>query len=155
MSAGHLVSIHIARVESTPTEALDRVRVAPGCGLEGDRNYRPDGVDAPDYRAKNEATFIEMEALEALERDYGIPLSPGESRRNLVTRGIPLNHLVGKRFRVGPALFEGIELCEPCAHLEKLTRKGVRKGLVHRGGLRARIVEGGEVSVGDAVEAAD
>ena len=74
-----------------------------------------------------------------------------ETRRNVVTRGIALNHLVGKRFRVGEVLLQGIRLCEPCDHLESLTRPGVRQALLHRGGLRAQILEGGVIRVGDPI----
>ena len=72
-----------------------------------------------------------------------------ESRRNITTRGVALNHLVGRTFRVGGAVFKGLRLCEPCGHLEQLTGRQVRPGLVHRGGLRSEIIETGLVSVGD------
>jgi MOSC domain-containing protein YiiM len=97
-------------------------------------------------------TLIEIEAIEALERDYGVKLSPGDARRNIVTRGVALNHLVGKEFRVGEAVLRGIRLCEPCQHLVRLTgQEKVLPGLVHRGGLRAQVVKGGVIRVGDAV----
>ena len=98
-----------------------------------------------------EATFIEAEALEALTNDYHLELSGAESRRNFTTRGVALNHLVGRQFRVGEAVFRGIRLCEPCTHLEEVSGKSVRKGLIHRGGLRAQIVKSGLVRVGDDV----
>ena len=78
-------------------------------------------------------------------------IEPIETRRNVVTRGVALNHLVGKRFRVGEVMLQGIRLCEPCEHLESLTRPGVRAALVHRGGLRAQILEGGAIRVGDSI----
>jgi MOSC domain-containing protein YiiM len=97
-------------------------------------------------------TLIEIEAIEALERDYGVKLSPGDARRNIVTRGVALNHLVGKEFRVGEVVLRGIRLCEPCQHLVQLTgQEKVLPGLVHRGGLRAQVVKGGVIRVGDAV----
>lgn len=151
MSLGHVVSIYIAARGGEPLKPVPQVRAVAGCGLEGDRYYDPTGQRSAEDPGHGEATLIEREALEGLARDYGIELGEGESRRNIVTQGVALNHLVGKRFRVGIAVMEGLELAEPCGHLEKLTRPGVRKGLVHRGGLRARIVAGGPVAVGDPV----
>jgi MOSC domain-containing protein YiiM len=97
-------------------------------------------------------TLIESEAIAALQRDYGIGIEAGTTRRNIVTRGVALNHLVGKEFYVGEVLLRGDRLCEPCAHMEKLTVKGALRGLVHRGGLRAEIVRGGIVRVSDSIK---
>ena len=90
---------------------------------------------------------------EALQRDYGIELMAGESRRNITTRGVALNHLVGREFRIGEIRARGLRLCEPCSHLEKLTGKRLIKGLLHRGGLRAQILTAGDVRVGDEITA--
>jgi len=90
--------------------------------------------------------------IESLKRDYGIEIDPGASRRNIITRGVPLNHLVGRELRVGEVMLRGIRLCEPCSHLERLTRNGVLRGLVHRGGLRAQILTEGTIRVGDPIE---
>jgi MOSC domain-containing protein YiiM len=87
--------------------------------------------------------------------EHGIEITAAESRRNVLTRGIDLNALVGKRFRVGSVECAGVGLCEPCEHLESVTRPGVIKGLVHRGGLNADILTDGEITVGDEVVAAD
>jgi MOSC domain-containing protein YiiM len=92
-----------------------------------------------------------MEAIEALRRDYQIALEPGSTRRNLVSRGVALNHLVDVEFTVGDAVLRGTRLCDPCAHMEKLTVKGAMRGLIHRGGLRAEIVSGGLIRVGDTI----
>jgi MOSC domain-containing protein YiiM len=105
--------------------------------------YKP----KPDF----ELTLIEAEAIEALRRDYQVELSVGDARRNIVTRDVPLNHLVDKEFCVGEVRIRGIRLCEPCDHLQKLTGKPVIKGLMHRGGLRAQILTQGTIRVGDAV----
>jgi MOSC domain-containing protein YiiM len=86
-----------------------------------------------------------------MKRDYHVELDAGESRRNIVTQGISLNHLVDKEFRVGEVVLRGTRLCEPCAHMEKLTVKGTLRGLIHRGGLRAEIVKGGTIRVGDSI----
>jgi MOSC domain-containing protein YiiM len=123
-----------------------------GHGLEGDRKYRREGLPPKKNSPDREITLIEAEAIEGVGRDYTVALRPIETRRNVVTKGIALNHLVGKRFRVGEVVLEGIRLCEPCEHLESLTRPGVRAALVHRGGLRAQIIEGGVIRVGDPID---
>ena len=134
MFTGKLVSINIAEVEGGEIKSVDHIRAVPGKGLEGDRYY---GIKKTG--PGQQVTLIEAEALEALDRERGINLSKSASRRNLVTRDVPLNHLVGVNFRVGIIELRGIKLCEPCDYLEKNTQKGVRSGLVHRGGLRAEI----------------
>jgi len=96
--------------------------------------------------------LIESEALAALARECGITLQPIQARRNLVTHGVPLNHLVDQEFSVGEVRLRGIRLCEPCAHLEAMTQKGIREGLLHRGGLRARVIKGGTIRIGDLVK---
>ncbi|MDG5819183.1 MOSC domain-containing protein [Natronococcus sp. A-GB7] len=157
-------AIHVAAEQGEPTTARERVRALAGRGLEGDRYCLADAEagDEPDERAGgtfadregSDLTLIEREALEAVERDYDIELEPGVHRRNLTTEGVALNHLDGARFRVGDVVCEGVELCEPCSYLERhLAEDGVREALVHRGGLRARILEGGVLTVGDRLEA--
>lgn len=128
------------------------VRAVPGRGLEGDRDFSSEGTWS---RSRDtELTLVELEAIEALARDHGIEMPARDARRNVVTRGIALNHLVGKRFAVGGVVLEGMRLCEPCGHLEKLAgRPGVKGALVHRGGLRARVVSEGIIRVGDPVRA--
>lgn len=98
--------------------------------------------------------MIEIEAIEALGRDYGIEIDAAQARRNIVTRGVGLNHFIDREFAVGEAVLRGTRLCEPCAHLEKLTIKGVMRGLIHRGGLRADVVRGGIIRIGDVISAA-
>lgn len=144
-------AIHIVASRGDPIVAANEVRAIAGEGLEGDRYQTGEGRPPEKQGGKRAATLIEAEALEALERDYGVRLDPGETRRNITTRGVALNHLVGRTFRVGDALLKGYELCEPCGYLEGLTKDGVRSGLVHRGGLRAEIVESGAIRVGDAI----
>jgi MOSC domain-containing protein YiiM len=147
---GVVRAIHVAPAAGAAVESRESVTAVAGRGLEGDRYL--DGEGTFRERAGSDLTLIEREALTAVEDDYGIDLEPGVHRRNLTTDGVALNHLVGERFRVGGAVCVGEALCEPCAYLErKLEREGVREALVHRGGLRARIVEGGPVAVGDAV----
>ena len=131
--------------------SVDAARAVYGQGLKGDRYATAEGTFSRPGAAGREVTLIETEALEALEREYDVALGPGDSRRNVVTREIALNHLVGCVFTIGEVTLRGVRLCEPCGHLEKLTRKGTRAGLIHRGGLRADIVTGGVVRVWDAI----
>ncbi len=151
MWQGSVVSIHIAPEAAKPMESVPEVRALPGRGLEGDRYFHRVGTYSSTPGSGREITLIEAETVEALAREAQIALAPGASRRNITARGVPLNHLVGVRFRVGEVLLEGIRLCEPCKHLEGLTQPGVLAGLVHRGGLRTVIVEGGTIRVGDAI----
>ena len=132
-------------------KSVDEVRAWPGRGLEGDRYFLRAGTYSARDGADREITLIETEALEALLRDYGVDLDPAETRRNVATRGVPLNHLVGRVFRVGAATARGLRLCEPCSHMERLSGKRIRAGLVHRGGLRAQILTEGRIRVGDDV----
>jgi MOSC domain-containing protein YiiM len=122
-------------------------------GLEGDRHFGRASAAADDLRPDREITLIEVEAIEALEREHKVSVEPGDARRNIVTRGVALNDLVGREFTVGEVTLRGISLCEPCAHLASLTDEKVLSGLVHRGGLRAQILNGGVIRVGDAVRA--
>jgi MOSC domain-containing protein YiiM len=146
---GRVEAIFVTPVHGELPAPVKRVRALAGRGLEGNRYYW-DGGDAPSGRA---VTLIAAEAVEALEREDGLSLEPAATRRNVVTRGVDVNSLVGKRFRVGNVECVGVELCEPCAHLESITKPGVIKGLVHRGGLNADILSDGEISIGDAVVA--
>lgn len=134
-------------------KTVPEVRAVAGRGLEGDRYFLETGTYSHKPGPDREVTLIEIEAIEALGRDYGVTIEPGEARRNIVTRGVALNHLVGKEFRVGEAVLKGIRLCEPCQHLVRLTgQEKVLAGLVHRGGLRAQIVQSGLIRQGDHIE---
>lgn len=155
MWSGRLETIHIAPEATGPMVAVAEVRGVAGRGLEGDRYFQGLGTFSKHPGSGREVTLIEAEALEALARETRIALASGVSRRNLVTRGVPLNHLVGRRFLVGGVLLEGTRLCEPCAHLESLTQTGVCRALVHRGGLRTVIVGEGTIRVGDPVVPAE
>jgi MOSC domain-containing protein YiiM len=146
-----VVGLCVGAVKSEPLRLVDEVRAVAGHGIEGDRTFRREGEPTDKDSPSRELTLIESEAVEAARREYGIELEPIEARRTVVTRGVALNHLVGRRFRVGEATLQGIRLCEPCAHLESLTRPGVRKSLIHRGGLRAQILEGGTIRLGDPI----
>ena len=144
---GQVEAIHTSAAKGARCEPAERVTAVAGRGLEGDRKFG----DHAEGSGKD-LTLIAAEGLEALEREHGIHLGPGESRRQVTTRGIDVNALVGRRFKVGPVEAVGIELCEPCNHLEKLTQPGVMRGLVHRAGINADVVAGGEIAIGDTVE---
>ena len=154
--SGRLVGIFVTAQEGGAIQQVQSVRAVPGQGLEGDRYYTKTVQQGlPADGKPRDVTLIESEAIEAVGRDCDIQLALGDSRRNLVTRGVALNHWVGRRFKIGDVQIEGVELCEPCGLLERLTQPGVRKALIHRGGLRARIVHEGLLREGDAIEPAD
>ena len=142
----------VVGIYSGPAGLVERVRAVAGRGLEGDRYFDGTGFFYLPENTGQALTLIEAEALEALANEAGLVLSPADARRNLVTRGIRLNELVGKRFRVGAVECYGQRLCPPCAHLQELTRPGVLRGLLHRGGLRADILNDGEIALGATVE---
>ncbi len=150
---GSLEAIYITPTKAAPMQRVDAAHAVAGAGIEGDRYYKAAGTFSkrrpvePDYQI----TLIEAEAIEAAAGDYELPLEPAQSRRNLLVRGVPLNHLVGQEFLVGEVRLRGIRLCEPCGHLEKLTFSGIKKALLHRGGLRAEVLRGGELRPGDAI----
>jgi hypothetical protein len=151
MSEGRVVGIFVVAEATAPLASVSEVRAEPGRGLQGDRYWLGQGTfwkREPDY----EVTLIESEALEALAAETGTKVEPREARRNLATRGVRLNDLVNRCFRVGEATLVGIRLCEPCGHLERLTGQTLRPALLGRGGLRAGIVTGGLIRVGDAIE---
>jgi MOSC domain-containing protein YiiM len=150
MWSGTVESIHIAATAKGPMQAVERAQATPGVGLEGDRYALQQGTffkPLPDF----ELTLIEAEAIDAFKSDYKAEMAAGDARRNVVTRGVPLNHLVGREFQVGEVKIRGIRLCEPCSHLESITGQPVIKGLRHRGGLRAQILSPGVIHVGDVV----
>jgi MOSC domain-containing protein YiiM len=146
MSQGTVVSIHVApgsKGDGEPMTSLDEVRAVAGKGLEGDR-YSGMSED-------REVSLIEAEAMEALERDIGLKLAPRDARRNIVTRGVQLNDLLEREFAVGGVRLRGLRLSEPCEHLAGLTDQRVLRGLAHSGGLKAQILHGGTIHVGDIV----
>jgi hypothetical protein len=150
----HVAAVHTAPEAGAPMEPQDCVEAVADRGLRGDRYFAEVGTYSDSSRdVARDVTFVERETLDAVERDYDVTVAPGDHRRNVTTEGVGLNRLVGTWFAVGDAVFEGAELCEPCSYLERtLEREGVREAMVHRGGIRARVVEGGSFGVGDAVE---
>ena len=139
--------IFIAEKRGAPMRARSSVEAIIGAGLSGDR-YIVDGArPSPDYQV----TLIELENIEAFKKHTGLSLMPDMPRRNIVTSGVLLNDLLGQRFMVGGALFEGLELCEPCRLFAKRTHAAVLDFFPGKGGLRARIVSGGIVNTGDRI----
>jgi len=135
-----VVAIHLGAPDMPELEPVDSVAAVAGKGLEGDRHFHELGA-----KPGQALTLVEEEAVE----DVGLP--PGGTRRQVTVRGVRLNELIGKRFRVGEVECYGVELCEPCLHLEKLTRPGIIKDLAHRAGINADILTDGTISVGDSV----
>lgn len=153
--AGEVVGIYVTPSAGEPMEARTAATAEARRGLVGDRYAEHTGTYSLDTRVPRDVTLIERESVDAVNADLrasGVEVAEAETRRNLVTTGVPLNHLVGREFRVGALVLRGVKLAEPCAYLEQLLgRPGVREAFVHRGGLRCEVVEGGEVRVGDPV----
>jgi MOSC domain-containing protein YiiM len=151
---GWVEAIAIADRAEAPMQQVTTAQAIPGRGLDGDRYANRAGTFTPRSPRGSgyDLTLIEAEVLDDLTLPDGHRLEYAEARRNVVTRGIDLNTLVGQRFRVGDVECVGRRLCEPCAHLERLTHKGVLRNLIHRGGLRADILTAGSITVGAAIE---
>jgi MOSC domain-containing protein YiiM len=152
---GTVVALFRAPAADAPMEALTEARLLAGVGLEGDRYALGLGRFASVGRAGQALTLIEAEALEALRSEHGLELAQGASRRNVVTRGIDLNAMRGLRFRLGEVECLGQRLADPCSWLQRTTPPGTLRALVSRGGLRADLVTGGVVRVGDVIEVLD
>src|SRR5438552_10421578 len=153
MFTGRLVGIYTTTEAAAPLAPSTELRAIEGVGLEGDRYATQIGTYSGRVGADRQVTFVEREVIAAVNDEAGVELGEHETRRNLVTEGVPLHHLIGQTFRVGDVVLRGIKSCPPCAHLEKLTRPGVRAALENRGGLRAEIVHGGTLRIGDEITA--
>jgi MOSC domain-containing protein YiiM len=147
-----LIQICIADAATAPMRTVHEIECVSGRGLAGDRYFEGVGTfSASAKKPSHEVTLVEAEEIEDFNAQFGTDMKPEDLRRNLVTRGIRLNDLVGQRFAIGSVTFEGIRLCEPCSHLARIAGDQVLTGLVHQAGLRAAIVESGTVRVGDRV----
>lgn len=144
---GSIVRIFIAAERGAPMLEVTEAEAIAGCGLRGDRYAQADNRESDDCQL----TLIELENIEAFAAATGLPLAAHEPRRNLVTTGVRLNELCGRRFHVGAVELEGLELCEPCGLFAQRTSPQALRYFVHRGGLRCRIVRGGVLRVGDEV----
>jgi MOSC domain-containing protein YiiM len=154
MWRGQLLFIHIAEQASVEMDELAEARLVEGVGIEGDRYATAKGTYSHKPHADRQVTLIEMETIEAIRRDHAIQLEPAETRRNLTTRGVPLNHLVGATFRVGSVVLYGGRLNVPCKYLDDLLARPLFNPLLNRSGLNCRIVTGGVIRPGDAIEPA-
>jgi MOSC domain-containing protein YiiM len=148
---GVVAGLFVAPAARSPMQAREEVVVVPGRGIQGDRYAAGMGTFSAAAGSGRAVTLFESEVLEAVGAECGLVIGGVETRRNILTEGIGLNDLVGRHFAVGDVVLLGTRLAEPCAHLERLTRPGVRVALVHRGGLRADVVAGGVVRLGDPV----
>lgn len=151
---GTVQGIFIAAAADAPMQELGEVEAIAGVGLAGDRYAKGTGFYTPNPTTPGarELTLIAAEAIEAAGDAAGVSFAPIESRRNLVTRGADLKSLFGMRFTIGQVICEGVRDCPPCVHLNELTGKRLMPHLVWTGGLRARIVTGGTIRQGDAIE---
>jgi len=154
---GQVVGLFVAEKASSAMRAVKRVSALAGRGLEGDRYAAKAGTFTPtsDTLKGYDLTLIESEALDSLTLPDGSQLGYGEARRNVVTKGVELNALVGRKFVIGDVVCFGQRLCEPCSHLELLTKPGALRLLVHRGGLRADVLTDGLLDLGDVIRASD
>ncbi len=140
---GEVVSIHIARSRNGPAEALQRARVHADYGLEEDWRSR--------RGRSGQLTLIEEEALDDVAGQLGHSIPPGASRRQIVVRGLALNRTIGRRLRLGPALVYVEEPCDPCSNMERTVGPRAQAAMENRGGVRCRVLEGGELRIGDSV----
>jgi MOSC domain-containing protein YiiM len=148
---GELLNIHVTPQARASMEALTEARLVAGIGIAGDRYATRRGTYSVKHNVDRQVTLIEVEALEALTRDHDVELAPHEHRRNLTTRDVPLNHLVGQYFRVGECVLYGGRLNVPCQHLDNLVGKKVFRLLINRSGLNCRIIVGGIIRLGDRI----
>lgn len=156
---GTVKRVFIAPEAGAEMREQAEIEAVAGSGLHGDRYFREietgtfvSWESEAERPAGYDLTLIEQEAIEAIESEAAIELSPGEHRRNIETRDAALNHLVGERFRIGDVVCQGDRLCEPCEYLQRLTHDGVLDALTHRGGLRADILDGGVIHPDDEIE---
>jgi MOSC domain-containing protein YiiM len=148
MELGRVDSIYIGPLDAGPMNSVESVNAVAGRGLEGDRYFRT-GDEPGD--PTEEVTLIEAEPIENARRDHDLDIEPADMRRNIVTRGVTLRDLIGKKFTVGVVQLEGLEDNPPCKHLQKLAGKPLLKPMIEKGGIRARILEGGTIRPGDQI----
>jgi MOSC domain-containing protein YiiM len=149
---GSVFALHWVPRSFLPMRSAEVLRIVEGMGVEGDRYSTGEGFYSDRPEEGRQVTLFEAETLEALERDHKVRLAPADHRRNITTRGAPLNHLVGQRFRVGEVVLEGTRLSTPCRHIEQITGKEIFNILMNRSGLHAKIITGGCVRLGDGIK---
>ena len=149
MFQGKVLGIYTAPARKEPMVSHEDVRVVPGKGIEGDRYFVGNATYSDRPGPHRELTLIELESINAVEREYGYRLEPEKSRRNVLVSGVPLNHLIEREFTIGDVRLRGLLLCEPCANLAETSgHSNIINHLLHRGGLRAEILSEGTISVG-------
>ena len=152
---GTIERIYIARGKRQPVERVDRASVEAGKGIVGDRYHQL----AEQHLAKemavmeNHISLVEQEALDKFMQDHDLDYDYGDFRRSVITSGIDLNALVGRQFRLGNAVLYGVELCEPCSYLARIIHKDVLPEMAVSAGLRATVIESGEIKAGDTLSA--
>jgi MOSC domain-containing protein YiiM len=151
---GTLDFIHVTSAKSRPMQRLAEARLIAGKGIEGDRYLLGTGTYSVKPGEDRQVTLIEAEMLGRVAADFGHEIGVDEHRRNLTVTGVPLQHLVGRRFRVGACLLEGVRINQPCKYLNLMLKRDVYMALWNRSGLNCRIVEGGTIRPGDRVVAA-
>ncbi|MEL7215365.1 MAG: MOSC domain-containing protein [Pseudomonadota bacterium] len=152
---GSILHLHRTAKGGDPMEPLTEMQLIVGRGIKGDRYLLETGTYSHLPEPGRQITLFEVETLDALARDHDISLAPHEHRRNVTVEGVPVNHLVGRRFRVGETVLEGTRLSTPCKHIEEVTGKTISRWLIHRCGLNCIIVEGGAIRPGDAIRPLD
>jgi MOSC domain-containing protein YiiM len=145
--------LHITPRAFLPMRAMPSITLIAGRGIEGDRYMigSEEGFYSHKPEEGRQGTLFELETLVALKRDRKIELGPEEHRRNVTVEGVPLTHLVGRRFWLGETLLEATRLSIPCRHIEEITGKAIFDPLINRSGLNCKIIQGGIVKVGDLV----
>ena len=151
MVEGAVVEIYIGPEFEQPMRSVQEVRAVAGGGLEGDRYFRDANVPDEERDPTEEVTLIASEAIEAAKRDHQLEFGAGDTRRNIVTRGVTLDEFLGRRFTIGQVELEGLEPNPPCSHLERISGKKLLKPLIKGGGIRARILKSGSIHVGDEI----
>ena len=151
MTAGSLLEIWLSPAAAAPMRRVTSARLLAGRGLEGDRYALGGGTWAQYPDLEKQLTLIDAADVAAVAAEVGVPLGPGDTRRNLVTEGVDLPSLVGRWFAVGDALLFGVKRCPPCTHLERLTGARLVKAMVHRGGINAAVFSGAAVAEGAVV----
>ena len=151
MSTGSLLEIWRTPTAAAPMQRAPSARLLVGRGLEGDRYALGGGTWAQYPDLEKQLTLVDAADVAAVASEVGVPLAPGDTRRNLVTTGIDLPSLVGRWFAVGDALLFGAKRCPPCTHLERLTGARLVKAMVHRGGVNAGVFVGAEIAEGAVV----
>ncbi|BCH24160.1 MOSC domain-containing protein [Mesorhizobium sp. L-8-3] len=149
--SGHVDALHLAPRSFLPMKAAGELLLIAGKGVEGDRYATGEGFYSDRPEEGRQVTLFEVETLEALLRDHQVTLGAADHRRNVTTRNVPLNHLVGHRFRIGGTVLEGTRLSTPCRHIEQITGQEIFTLLLNRSGLHARILRGGRIRLGDAI----